>query len=190
MIFTQNYSRPSVRLLLSAALLCSTCGCGHKTVNSPPTAIPYLVTTGTVTESENARIDTLRRVAQTTPVTVSDVDWLLSVAYRKSPNPYLHGAKLDWVAKVLLNARSTRLPASRRGQVLAFAANEISFWQSYQPVVVGNNLVTLENVPMGACLILRGLGTPEALEQIRPLLQSPNKYVREFAQKAIASPSS
>jgi hypothetical protein len=147
------------------------------------------VAKGVVTKSEDTRIYALRDRAATMPLTVSDVDWLLSVAYRKSPSLWLQGTKLDIIAHVFVYAGSARLPVSRRGQVLAFASNEINFWQSYRPVVVGNHLVRLENVPMGACLILKSLGTKTALAQIRLLLTSPNVDVREFARKVLANPN-
>jgi len=176
----------SAHLALGAALLCLTSGCGHKTANNAPPSVPHFVTTGTMTESEYTRIGTLRNTAQTIPLTVSDVDWLLSVADRKSPSASLQGGKLARVAGVFADAGSTRLPTSRHDEVLAFATNEIKFWKAYQPTVVEGHLVTLENVPMSACLVLKVLGTEDALAQIRPLLTSPNADVREFAQEVLA----
>ncbi len=181
--------RRLVRFLLSAALLCSVCGCGHETANTAPDAAPLLLAKGVVTESNDTQVYTLRDRAATTPLTVSDVDWLLSVATRKSSSPWLQGTKLDTIAHVFVNAGFTRLPASRRSQVFAFASDEISFWESDHPVVVYNHLIALENVPMGACLILREFHTDAASAQLQPLLTSPNTDVREFAQKSIAKPN-
>ncbi len=175
-----------IPLVLGAVLLCLTSGCGHKSANNAPPAVPYLVTAGTMTESEYTRINTLLDKVRTAPLTVSDVDWLLSVAYRKNPNAYLQGAKLVRVARVFEFAGSTRLPVSRRGQVLAFATNEISFWKTYKPVVVEGHLVKMESVPTGACLVLKGLNTSASLAQIQTLLASPNADVREFAQDVLA----
>lgn len=175
-----------IPLVLGMALLCLLAGCGHKTANNASNAVPYLVKTGTMTESEYTKILTLRNKAQTVPLTVSEVDWLLSVANRKSLSASLQGGKLARVADVFVNAGSTRLPVSRQAEVLAFAANEIKFWNVYQPVVVQSHRVTLENVPMSACSVLKGLGTEAALAQIRPLLTSPNADVREFAQETLA----